>query len=93
MARQKTVIDKLYCSPGDVIPCGLNWGPWLGVTADTIYDFDGTVTGLDVKDSWFANTYTNLKVGPVPRGRYTVNFDIVGESGEEYHRELIIICR
>jgi len=34
-----------------------------------------------------------LKVGPVPRGRYTVNFDIVGESGEEYHRELIIICR
>ena len=98
MARQKTVIDKVYCSPGDVIPCGLNWGPWLSTTADTIYDFDGDAGdpnngGLEVKDSWFANTYTNLKVGPVPRGRFTVNFDIVTEAEEEYHRELIIICR
>lgn len=101
MARQKTVINKLYCSPGDIIPCGLNWGPWLSVTADTIYDFDGDAgdpndenkPGLEVKDSWFANTYTNLKVGPVYRGRHKVNFNIVGESGEEYHRELDIICR
>lgn len=93
MARQKTVIDKVYCSPGDVIPVGLNWGPFLSVTADTIYDFDGSAPGLEVRDSWFADTYANMLVGPVPRGRFTANFDITTEGDESYHRELIIICR
>lgn len=96
MARQKTIIGKVYCSPGDVIPVGLNWGPYLGVTADTIYDFDGSAPTIPVSedwDSWFSPVFTGLKVGPVPQGRHTANFDIVTEAEERYHRELIIICR
>jgi len=98
VARQKTVIDKVYCSPGDIIPIGLNFGPLLAVTADTLYDFDGNVGdpengGLPVKDSWFADTYANMLVGPVPRGRYTANFDVDTEGDEHHHRELIIISR
>lgn len=91
--KNKTVVETVYCSPGDVIPLGLNWGPWLAKTADTIYDFDGTVPGLQIRDSWFHETYSNMLVGPVPAGRFTANFDIAGESGEEYHRELKIVCR
>lgn len=96
MARQKTIIGKVRCSPGDVIPCGLNWGPWLAKTADTLYDFDGTAPTIPVTtewDSWFSNTFSGMKVGPVPRGRHTVNFDVVTEGEERYHRELIIDCR
>lgn len=93
MARQKTVIGKVYCSPGDVIPVGLNFGPLLAVTADTLYDFNGDAGVLPVKDSWFADTYANMLVGPVPRGRFTANFDVDTEGDEHHHRELIIVCR
>lgn len=93
MAKHKTLVAEIQVSPGDVVPIGLNWSDHLAKTADTIYDFDGDVPGLEVKDSWFAETYTNMLVGPVPRGRFTASFDIDTEAGESYHRELRIRCR
>lgn len=97
MARtQKTQIGKITVSPGDVTPIGLDWGPWLAATADTIYDnpvTDKTAPGLEIQDSWFSDTYTHLLVGPIPRGTFKANFDIDTEAGEHYHRELQIRCR
>lgn len=93
MAKHKTVVATISVSPGDITTTGLDWRPLLGITADTVYDYDGRVEGLPTLDSWFSDTHTNLKFGPAVRGRFKAHFDIVGESGEKYHREIDIRCR
>lgn len=94
MARtQKANIGSFDVSPGDVTTVGVDWRPKLSTTADTILDFDGHVEGLPTLDSWFSETHTCLKFGPAVQGQFIAKFDIEGESGEKFHREVKIRCR